>query len=97
MTNIVDILAMIKENNRVCPNPLMWQKLYDMLPNKKLIKSDWQPPLPLILTAWHYSNDDQKSLRLSEHIEWSDKNGCIEKICQFLSSLSEDDWHHIGD
>lgn len=97
MATLDEVLIILKKNNRVCPIPLVWQKLYDLLPNKKRGELGWMPPLPLILTAWHYSNDEQKSSRIREHIEWADKNNYIEKIYNFLSSLSEDEWHHKGE
>ena len=80
--------------NRVCPKPQLWNKLWQLLKNKKQVGSCWQPPLPLILAAWDTTSDKDKQLRLREHITWADMNGQIIEISDFLYRLNEDEWYH---
>jgi len=68
-----------------------------MLPNKKCKGVGWEPALPLILAAWWDTPATFKMLRLREHIEWAEAHGCLEPIFLFLHSLSEEQWHHVGD
>jgi hypothetical protein len=68
-----------------------------MLPDRRQIGVGWEPPLPLIVGAWHYASNMEKMLRLSEHIEWADKHRRLTEIAAFLHSLSEKDWHHLNE
>jgi len=98
MSNLRDELTeYCKSNNRVCPLPDYWMKLYEMLPGKKRKGSGWEPSLPLILGAWWETSSIEKIIRLSEHIEWAEKLNVLDKVSNFLYSLSEDQWFHIGD
>lgn len=97
MVNISEILDEAKSKNRICPKPIKWQQLYEMLPNKRRKGVDWEPPLPLILAAWHDTPATQKMLRFREHLEWAEVQGSLDQVTSFLSELSEDEWHHIGE
>ena len=68
---VESLVAYCRENNRVCPLPLLWNRLWEMLPNRTRVGAGWQPPLPLILAAWHDTPAMLKMLRLAEHIEWA--------------------------
>jgi hypothetical protein len=97
MVTIEETLAEIQKNDRVCPQPPQWRELYEMLPDKKRKGAGWEPALPLILAAWWDTPAMFKTLRLQEHIEWAEAHGCLERIFVFLRSLSEEQWHHVGD
>jgi hypothetical protein len=71
--------------------------MYEMLPNKKRVGNGWEPPLPLILAAWWDSPAISKQLRLAEHIHWAERNGCLDEISNYLHSLREEDWFHLGE
>ena len=57
----------------------------------------WQPPLPLILAAWHDTPMMLKMLRLAEHIEWAAQHGALVLVASFLRGLREEDWFHVGE
>ncbi len=97
METIEQVLKEAQKNNRVCPQPKQWQKLYEILPNKKRKGAGWEPPLPLILAAWWNTPDILKIARLREHIEWAEAQGCLDKVASFLRGLSEEQWRHIGE
>ena len=91
------LIAFCRENNRVCPQPMPWQKLWEMLPDRQQVGAGWEPSLPLILAAWHEAPAILKMLRLAEHIEWAAKHNALEPVGTFLRSLPERDWYHVGE
>ena len=91
------VLALAIQNDRVCPMPQQWNRLYELLPNRHRVGSGWQPALPLILAAWYEASDSLKTARLNEHIEWAHSHGAIDAVATFLASLAESEWHHRGD
>jgi hypothetical protein len=85
-------------NNRLVPMPPEWNKLYGMLKNTRQKPSGgWEPPLPLILAAWHHSMPIEKQLRFKEHLDWAEREGQLEEVSQFLRSLPENQWCHFGE
>jgi hypothetical protein len=91
------LIQYCREKGRVCPQPKLWQKLWEMLPNKKQVGASWQPTVPLILAAWHETPAQFKMVRLAEHIEWAEAHSALDKATAFLRDLREEDWHHIGE
>jgi hypothetical protein len=91
------LIAYCRENGRVCPQPLSWNALWDLLPERRQVGAGWIPPLPLILGAWHFTSDLEKMGRLKEHIEWAEQHGNLPEIAVYLRKLPEKDWHHVGD
>jgi hypothetical protein len=92
-----DILALARRNQRVCPLPQQWNRLYELLPDKRRVGNGWQPALPLILAAWDTTPAMMKMLRLQEHIEWATDHGALPQVARFLASLPEDQWLHHGE
>jgi len=92
-----ELIAYCRENGRVCPVPMKWNDLYQLLPGTHRVGNGWEPALPLILGAWDHASNLEKMLRLEEHIIWADKHGALEKVTAFLHGLHETDWHHLGD
>ncbi|MEP2774426.1 MAG: hypothetical protein ABJQ29_15640 [Luteolibacter sp.] len=85
-------------NNRLVPIPEQWNKLYGMLKKTRQNPSGgWEPPLPLILAAWHHSMPFEKQLRFKEHLQWAEKEGQLNEIGAFLRSLQEEEWCHLGE
>jgi len=91
------VVAYCRENKRVCPQPDKWNELWEMLPERRRIGHGWEPPLPLILVAWHHTSDLQKMLRLEEHLAWAETHHCLTAVAAFLRNLDEQDWHHLPD
>ena len=91
------LVAYCRENRRVCPQPDFWNQLYEMLPNTiQKASGGWNPPLPLILAAWHETSAMSKMMRLSKHIEWASQHDALVVVSGFLRGLREEDWHHLG-
>ena len=92
--NAQSLIAYCRERERVCPLPPRWVELWELLPERVQVGAGWQPPVPLILGAWHFCTDNEKRHRLAEHIEWAEKHGTLTPVAGFLRSLAEADWHH---
>ncbi len=92
-----ELLELARINGRVCPQPSHWNRLYQLLPNRRQVGSSWEPPLPLILAAWWDAPDTSKAARLQEHISWAVAHGAGDKVHAYLSGLAEIEWHHAGD
>ncbi|MBV6499026.1 MAG: hypothetical protein CJBNEKGG_01475 [Prosthecobacter sp.] len=84
--------------NRLVPQQTPWSELYSNLQHTRQKPSGgWEPPLPLILAAWHHSVPIEKQLRFKEHLEWAAKQGQLDEIGSFLRSLTETQWCHFGE
>lgn len=76
---------------RICPNPMPWNAAFERL--TKFAQSHPsvppEPPIPLILAGWAYSNDIDKMRRWEQTVAWASKNGCP----HFLSNIPETDFY----
>ena len=97
MTTTEQVMTEARKNNRVCPQPIYWKELYDLLPDRRRKGWGYEPALPLILAAWWDTSDIMKMARLREHVEWASTHGCLAEVHRFLCALQESEWHHIGD
>jgi len=97
MDKLNTLIEYCNSNNRICPRPKFWDKLWNLLRNKKQVNSKWSPALPLILAAWNFTSNIEKKLRLKEHILWAEKNGQLDEIYDFIYSLNENEWYHLED
>ena len=91
------LIAYCQENGRVCPQPSLWNGFWELLPDRNRVGAGWEPPLPLILAAWHHTSDADKRMRLEEHIRWADQHNGLEQASAFLRGLAEFEWHHLGE
>jgi len=83
-------------NGRIIPCD--WTRVYRMLKNKRQKSSGgWEPPLPLILAAWNCTTALEKQLRFKEHIQWAHAESQLAEIGNYLRTLCETDWYHIGE
>lgn len=75
---------------RVCPNPMPWMSVHERLKEHARITGAAEPPHPLILGGWNYTNDLEKQKRWSETLEWAQANGCTE-----ATVLDNDDYYFV--
>lgn len=80
---------------KVCPKPMQWASIYEeLIAYAKLNNcTPPQPPSPLILAGWNYSNDLAKQNRWNKTVEWAKKNNCFTKI----KSISVDDYYYVDE
>ncbi len=90
-----DLLTFVGQGGRVCPMPQEWNQLWEMLPARRRVGQGWEPPLPLILAAWHDTTAVAKMVRLREHIEYAAQHGGLEQVDRFLRSLPAAAWLRI--
>jgi len=95
METVETLLAYCQENKRVCPQPIQWHALHELLSEYAQPIHDQALP-PLILAGWGMPAIE-KILRLQQQIEWSDRNGVLEEASKFLRSLWEEDWFHFAE
>lgn len=88
-----DLMVIARRNNRVCPNPAQWSRLYQLLEGDRFI--DLQPP-PVDQWIWGKLSHLQKRMRFREHIEWAERHGRLGVVAGFVHSLAEADWLHMG-
>jgi hypothetical protein len=92
------LINYVSYNNRVCPQPQLWNKLWEKLKDKERVGSaGWNPPVPLILAAWWDSSDNSKKQRLIEHLNWAEKKGQLDEIGSYIYKLTEEEWFHTNE
>lgn len=84
-------------NDRVCPKPDAWQKIWKLMIKRIRKKVRLGPPQPFYQIDWHETTDLQKQERLLEHIHYAFLNGGYDDVADALSELSVKDWHHRGE
>ena len=87
------LLEYVSADGRVCPQPQDWNRLWEMLPNRRRDGAGWSPPIPLILAAWWETSDSEKSARLKLHLDYAAENGVLDAVDRFLRDLPANSWH----
>ena len=86
------LLHYVESDGRVCPLPMPWSELHQMLPNlRRLPSGGCIPPNPLILAAWSDPPSAKRS-RLREHILYAADHGALDKVDIFLRGLPDEQW-----
>ena len=87
------LIRYIQSEERVCPMPIFWKNLYELLPEcKQKENGGWEPPVPLILAAWWDTTAEQKRERLVVHIKHAVNNNVLNAVDKFLRKLTPDQW-----
>lgn len=94
MITLENVLAEATKDGRVCPLPRKWNEFWKMLPGKRREGLGWEPPLPLILAAWHGTGLLAKITRFHDHIRWADQHGVLQSAYDYVLGLDEDDWYY---
>ena len=93
LPGVEDVMAEARRNNRVCPKPQVWQRLYDWLPHK----GPQLAPVPASRAEWDQMSPLEKRSRLRQHVEWAATQGVLPKVHEAFKALAEDRWHHMGE
>jgi hypothetical protein len=89
-----DLVDEVAGQGWVCPQPMKWNELYELLPERKRVGLGWEPPLPLILGAWWDTPLLTKRQRFLEHLEWAQKHEALDSVLVFLRTLTTTDWYY---
>lgn len=92
-----ELIKYIQENNRVCPQPIEWNELWELLLKKSQKSYRKQPLRPLILGAWWNTSDEDKCERLITHINYASENDVLKDVDRYLRSLNKDQWIYEGE
>jgi hypothetical protein len=92
--SVESLIEYCRDRGRVCPLPMPWHRLVELLANSEHVTG--RPPVPLILAAWS-TPALGKMLRLEEQIQWAERRGLLEDAATFLRTLREEDWYHGGE
>lgn len=92
MEELATLLEYVQADGRVCPMPLRWNELWEMLPGRTRRGSGWEPGPPLILAVWWSTSAGQKRERLREQIEYAARTGVLTEVDRFLRALGQSDW-----
>jgi len=87
------VMQELLKNNRICPQPQKWNKVWEIIKSK----TDERVALPLILAAWWETTDEEKMGRFKYHLEFAERLTVLNEVQIYLQSLSESDWHHKGE
>lgn len=90
-------MVVARRNNRVCPRPQRWNEFCALLQPRKTLRGTVQPPAPATGAAWAVTPPLTKRLCFREQIEWAERSGALEAVMDFMHSLPEEDWLHIGE
>lgn len=86
-----ELIQYCSDKNRVCPIPVEWQKVLDIL---KIRPGNPGYLTPLILGGWD-STDEEKKERLIKQIEYASSNPEIYKTLEnFLLNLKNHQWYY---
>jgi hypothetical protein len=94
---LTSLLEYVKAQDRVCPMPIRWDELWQMLPGRQRQGGTWEPAPPLILGAWWDTPSFAKMERLAEHINYASAHGVLANVDQFLRALPETEWAHVNE
>lgn len=90
-------MLVARKNNRVCPRPERWDAFMQLLPARKSLRGTQQAPAPATGAAWAVTPALTKRLCFREQIEWAERAGLLEAVMQFMQSMSEEEWLHMGE
>jgi len=88
------IMVAARHNNRVCPRPTHWTRLYEALGGARC--QDLRPP-PVQPWQWAAQSPLQKRLHFREHVEWAARHRRLKPVATFMEGLEETDWLHMGE
>jgi hypothetical protein len=95
--SIDDVIVEARRNNRVCPQPEIWQQLHDMLGATASAVHGGQVQPPLTGAAWNRTPALAKRMCFRDQLEWADVHGCLQPVMTFLRGLPEEQWYHMGE
>lgn len=93
MSEVDQFLASMKLDGKACPMPDRWNTVWKMLPGREKAREEGKLMVPLILGGWHESNYEDKRERFETHLRYAEEHGVLDRVFEYLQSLSASDWH----
>ena len=90
---LYDLMALIRRDNRVCPQPARWLEFYALL--EQLSGGAKMPAPPLVGAAWAATPALAKRMCFREQVEWAAANNVKNAAWQYLRALPQADWYYM--
>lgn len=91
---VADVMAICRCNDRVCPLPAVWEKMFLHLPVERRGVAVLRAPFPIPRRQWNLVADLLKQERLHEQFIWAHEHGGLFGVQRFLVEMGETEWHH---
>lgn len=88
------LLEYAQAEGRICPTRAHWDRLWEMLPDKKHVGREWKPPMPLPLAVWWETPLQAKTQRLAMHIRYAAEHGALDEVDSYLRGLKAEEWFY---
>lgn len=91
MTQIEDLITYVTSENKICPNPIEWDRVSRIIG----VAQPGHECVPLILAGWAFSSDLQKRNRVISQIKFAQALGdeVFENFSQALYKLKKEEWY----
>ena len=87
-----NFLEGLQLQGKICLKGKYWDKAFTLITGSNQ-RDNSILPNPLILNGWHYSNDEEKSERFIEHLNFAYENGNWEKLMEYFNTVPEEAWY----
>ncbi len=93
---LIQVIDRIYLKDLCCPMPPRWAQLSNRISSAPAYRDSGERyPPSLILGGWS-SSDTEKRNRLFEQILFAYRHSAIDEACDYLGSLSDDEWHKMS-
>lgn len=88
-TELENLKQFCLSKNRVCPMPMYWTRLYEIIVRED---KDTTLPVPLILAAWSETTHLDKMVRLVEQLHYAERHGTLDEADSYLREMPLSHW-----
>lgn len=81
-----------KSQGGICLRGKYWDKAFTIVTGSKK-RDNSILPNPLVLSGWDYSDDEEKSERFIQHLNFAYENGKWGKLLEYFNTVPEEAWH----
>lgn len=91
--SVDDVMAQARRFNRICPIEPQWQRLHALLAQAGADDA----PAGMSGMQFRRTPPLAKRIRVRDQVEWAAQHGLLQEVSEFLASLPEDQWVHMGE
>lgn len=88
-------LDKMESEGRICLKGKYWDKAFTIATESNK-RDNSILPNPLILTGWHYSDDEEKAERFKIHLNYCYEHGNWQQLLAYIEKLDDNAWHYKG-
>lgn len=85
-------LKKLDGEGKICLEGKYWDEAFTIVTGSKK-RDNSVLSNPLILSGWHYSDDQEKSNRFREHLTYAYEYGTWTQLLKFIDNLSDEAWY----